>query len=78
MRKQIMLTVEYRSLDNSLSFDLRPKEKQRFSIMMKAEARYQENENYINNMGNWNWCVLKEIKKQKMLQIKLWNWTDKL
>jgi hypothetical protein len=47
-----MLTVEYRSLDNSLSFDLRPKEKQRFSIMMKAEARYQENENYINNMGN--------------------------
>ena len=54
MRKQIMLTLGDHSLDNSLSFDVRPKEKQISSIMMKAEARYSEKENYINNKGNWN------------------------
>jgi hypothetical protein len=34
-----MLTIGDHSLDNSLSFDVRPKEKQSFIIMMKAEAR---------------------------------------
>ena len=39
MRKQIMLTLADHSLDNNLSFDVRPKENQSFSITMKAEAR---------------------------------------